>query len=392
MSVRKSQDARREAIASGNIVSHDKPPDPAESRPSAGGATGDDRFANGQEPPPKSEEEREKRLFQELLERYEKAICTAEELENVAIPPRLALLGNWMREGDLGFIYGERGAGKTWLINAMAAALSCGRPLADWEAPAAVDVVLVDGEMPGDLARERIVGMRPNKKRLHILHHEILFDRCGLVMNLTDQRLQRVLTEICIRKKAKVLILDNLSCLFSGIKENDADEWEKVLNWLLDLRRRRIAVIIVHHAGRTGNVMRGTSRREDAAFWVIRVDELKDRPSDETGARFETVFTKQRNSDIQEFNRQWSFQTEPGREISIGCETLTIEQKMFQLIEDGLSSASDIAQELGCAKSTVSKFCKKLIEKKLIEKNGRGYRARGILGRNQGGDDQLEGV
>jgi hypothetical protein len=64
-------------------------------------------------------------------------------------------------------------------------------------------------------------------------------------MNLTSERLQRVLTEICIRKGIKMLILDNLSCLFSGVKENDADEWEKVLNWLLDLRGRRIAVITI---------------------------------------------------------------------------------------------------------------------------------------------------
>ena len=71
------------------------------------------------------------------------------------------------------------------------------------------------------------------------------------------------------------MFLDNLSCLFSGIKENDADAWELVLPWLLEMRRNRIAVIIVAHAGRNG-YMRGTSRREDAAFWIIQLTEAKD--------------------------------------------------------------------------------------------------------------------
>ena len=55
---------------------------------------------------------------------------------------------------------------------------------------------------------------------------------------------------------------DNLSCLFSGVKENDADASESVLQWLLTLRRHRIAVEFVHHSGRNKETMRGTSRRE----------------------------------------------------------------------------------------------------------------------------------
>jgi DNA-binding MarR family transcriptional regulator len=41
------------------------------------------------------------------------------------------------------------------------------------------------------------------------------------------------------------------------------------------------------------------------------------------------------------------------------------------LIQAGLNSPTDIAQELGGAKGTVSKAAKRLVDKKLIEKNGR---------------------
>jgi hypothetical protein len=75
------------------------------------------------------------------------------------------------------------------------------------------------------------------------------------------------------------------------MKENEADSWELVNNWLLDLRRRKIAVVIVHHAGRSGE-MRGTSKREDNVFWIIALDDARKDADDKRGARFVSRFTK----------------------------------------------------------------------------------------------------
>src|SRR5208282_2943460 len=119
--------------------------------------------------------------------------------------------------------------------------------------------------------------------RYQILHHDRLFETCGLSMNLVDPLAQRVLTSMCVRRNIKLLILDNLSCLFSGMPENDAIAWELVLNWLLDLRRRKIAVLIVHHEGISGR-MRGTTKREDSASYVLKVTEVQNRDQNEKGA------------------------------------------------------------------------------------------------------------
>jgi len=62
---------------------------------------------------------------------------------------------------------------------------------------------------------------------------------------------------------------------------------------MLTLRRRGIAVLLVHHAGKGGD-QRGTSKREDLLDVVIRLS----RPTDydpKQGARFEMTFTKARN-------------------------------------------------------------------------------------------------
>jgi len=107
-------------------------------------------------------------------------------------------------------------------------------------------VLYVDGEMPFDVMRQRITALRGSiPENFHFLSHEILFRREEATLNLTNFGAQKALIDFCLSKGIRVLILDNLSCLFSGLKENDADAWEPAKLWLLTLRRHRIAVIVV---------------------------------------------------------------------------------------------------------------------------------------------------
>jgi putative DNA primase/helicase len=88
------------------------------------------------------------------------------------------------------------------------------------------------------------------------------------------------------------LILDNLSTL-TGKSENASDGWLPMQQWLLRLRRKGLAVLLVHHAGTNGR-QRGTSRREDALDTVIALRRPEDYSSDQ-GCRFEIHFEKLRN-------------------------------------------------------------------------------------------------
>jgi hypothetical protein len=288
-------------------------------------------------------------------------------------------------KGDLGFIYGPRGAGKTWLVDFLAESLSQGEVLTDaWEVHKACNVLLIDGEMPIDSFRDRLDAFETGAKandRLHTLHHELLFQETGTAMNLTNPIAQQAVTQLCITNEVKLLILDNLSCLFNGLPENDNDCWELVLNWLLDLRRRRIAVLIVHHEGTSGR-MRGATRREDAAFWVIKLDEIKKRNRGDIGARFRTTFEKQRDAANPEFDKEWSFLMTDGQ-LTIGCTELTFDEKVFQLIKDRLTSCGVIAQELQVSNGTISKAARRLETNKFIEIKGSGpntrYEPRGVM-------------
>jgi putative DNA primase/helicase len=167
-----------------------------------------------------------------------------------------------------------------------------------YESKVAWPILYIDGEMPFEVMRQRIVSLHGSiPDDLDFLSHELLFHQEQATLNLSDFAPQEAIVDFCLAKGIRVLFLDNLSCLFSGLRENESDAWEPVKAWLLTLRRHRIAVIVVHHAGRNPNHMRGTTRCEDDVFWVIRLEEPADaKVTKAPGARFITRFTKCRGA------------------------------------------------------------------------------------------------
>jgi hypothetical protein len=308
----------------------------------------------------------------------ERAIKSPSGLAAVNVPKREPIIGNWFRQGDLGFICGERGSGKTWLGLFLARKCAEGAALPglpEWNIHVPRRVLYIDGEMPIDAIRERdsalAVGAAPG---IFYLQHEALFHLTGKALNLADPITQTAILERCIRDKIEIVLLDNQSCLFIGMNENDADAWDDVLPWLLQMRRNRIAVIFIVHAGRNG-VMRGSSRREDAAFWIINLTEPKDPIESQHGAKFVTRFVKNRNATELECPAlEWTFAKPPGDpKARVAWKRLTVPQLFRQCIEQGFNRATQIALEIGITPGRVSQLAAKAIKEGWLTKKGRIY-------------------
>ena len=306
------------------------------------------------------------------LATIDKATVTSSELASLALERRKPLLGDWLCEGDYGIIFAPRGVGKTWLGLLIAEAVATGGHVGEWKAPAPAKVLYVDGEMPADLMRDRDKGLGSGE--VAFLNHEILFDRTGKVLNITEPPVQAAILQRCIRDNIGLVILDNLSTLASGIKENDSFEWERLHNWLLQFRRHKIAVILIHHAGRSGE-LRGTSKREDAAFWVISLNDGKKHADDKRGARFISIFTKpSRNTQDEVPSYEWHVVTDPVTgEVTVGCKLAQTLDVFRQLIADGVTECNQLAQEMGVSPGTISKWAKKGMNEGWLRKKGREY-------------------
>jgi hypothetical protein len=312
-----------------------------------------------------------------ILDDLKASAIKGQAFHELKIPSRKKLLDDWFREGDFGFIYSPRGAGKTWLGWGIARAIARGEGFGPWEpGEGPVPVCYLDGEMPAELMQNRDKAFGEPIENLMLINHEILFERTSLVLNLADPETQRAITQLCVDGGVKVLIIDNLSTLASGVKENDADAWELLLPWLLDLRRKKIAVVLIHHAGRSGE-MRGTSRREDSAFWIVKLE--KDLSYTDRGCSFLATFEKNRNSALNPDSHVWTIKEilDPqdlfSGKLEISFKLASLEILVLDKIREGHSRCNPIAAELGCQPSTVSKAAQKLAAQGKIRIDNRNY-------------------
>lgn len=302
-----------------------------------------------------------------------RATVTADELQRLEIAPREFLVRPFFKIGDFGFLYAQRGVGKTWLGYLIARGVSQGTQVGLWECPQARPVLVVDGEMPLDLTKEQDRQFAKNDGNLFFLHHQILFDRTGAELNLTSPLIQDALERLCLDRSIALLVLDNQSTLLPRVSETDPDSWNQIQPFLLRLQRRGIAVLLIVHAGRN-NQARGHSRREDRTSWMISLTDRKE--DDAEGAKFVSEFTKPSRvcplSDTPSL--LWEFKRQPDGRTTCTCQVLTKLDQFRQHLEQGMGEdPGAIAEAMKISPGYVSKLAVKGIAAGWCKKEGRGY-------------------
>ena len=119
-----------------------------------------------------------------------------------------------------------------------------------------------------------------------------------------DFRLTELHDRFAIKMKleeigADVLIVDNMSATRFSEDENDNNlAWGEAGDWIMKLRRRGTTVILIHHAGKSGE-QRGASRREDFLDFSIRVTADDPENTQAKGLHSKINFSKFRSDDGQ---------------------------------------------------------------------------------------------
>ena len=231
-----------------------------------------------------------------------KYVVSFNDLAEMNIPVREFLLGEWMPKDSFGMVYAERGHGKSWFCMAMSVAIAQGsKQFLGWSLSAKHGVLYVDGEMALAEIKERFESLATRAlDSLYLLPSETLY-RDGVPIcldEITEQHaIDKLLQELEVKgQRPQVIVLDNLSTLRRGINENDNSEAQALLDWLISLRHRGYTVIIVHHAGKSGQ-QRGASIIEVPMDFIIHLkepDEKKKKFVIPGEQRFEFRFTKLR--------------------------------------------------------------------------------------------------
>jgi len=284
------------------------------------------------------------------------------DLAAMQFKQRDTILEPWLHSQDLCMVFAARGIGKTHFALSVAFAVATGGTFAKWSAPKPRKVLYLDGELPGGVMQQRLLmhcpDTEPEPGYMRIFTPDLLPEG-KLMPDLSTLDGQAGIDHML--QDAEVVFVDNLSCWARSGRENEAESWLPIADWILQLRRRGIAVVLVHHAGKGGQ-QRGTSKREDLLDVVIGLSRPKDfEPSQ--GAVFVAEFTKARNLsgegaesiELQlggsEDRATWTYRT---------VEASTYD-RVVALAKEGLSQ-SEIANELELNKSNVSRHMRKARE------------------------------
>ena len=272
------------------------------------------------------------------------------------------LLDPIIPEKGLAMLYASRGTGKTHIALGVAYAVATGTGFLRWKAPKPRRVLLIDGEMPAAALQERLASIvagvteaEANPDTIRILAGDLIEE--GGIGNLASPEVQAELDPWL--DDTDLLILDNLSSLTAVIRDNDAESWGPIQDWLLKLRRRGVSVLIVHHAGKGGQ-QRGTSRREDVLDTSISLRRPEDYSPAE-GARFEVHIEKGRGVH-GDAAKPFEAKLEVRNEAAIWT-TRDIEDVNFVRVKallDDEMTVRDIADETGLSKSTVQRLKKRI--------------------------------
>lgn len=295
-----------------------------------------------------------------ILNRDDLLVLSCPEMLAVKLPQRKSLLTPVIKEGQTAMIHGWRGTGKSFFVQALAVAVASGSKFLDWHAEQCSKVLLIDGEMSGHELQERIqqqilaLGADPGDN-LRILANDFQKDYVSI------PNLGSLEGQIKIEKHLKdvdLVIIDNLSCLCNAGPENEAESWAPVQEWLRDIKKTGLSVILVHHSGKSG-LQRGTSKREDILDLVLGLK----RPmgyQERDGARFVVNFEKSRGlygASVEPFEvaLQADQQGQPlWTHISV---ELSIKDLVVRLHDESYS-VREISEEIGRSKSQVQRILK----------------------------------
>jgi len=290
---------------------------------------------------------------------------TIHELLQQEFPERESLLHPILHTQSLNMVHAWRGLGKTHFGLGVAYAVASGGSFLKWKAPRPRGVLYLDGEMPGNALQERLAAIvagntkEPGPGYFRVVTPDL--QEPGNMPDLSTTTGQAAIDAL-VTPDTTLIVVDNLSCLCRGGRENESESWLPVQGWALRHRAAGRSVLFIHHSGKNGE-QRGNSKKEDVLDLVLKLK----RPVDyepTKGACFEVIFEKARHlvgDETASFEATLTADAS-GKQSWVFKDVMeTTYERVVELANEGLSQ-SEIANELEINKSTVSRHMRKARE------------------------------
>ena len=169
-------------------------------------------------------------------------VYTLPEFAELKLPPKRYIIDPFLPERGLIEIYSKTGVGKTTFAMSLAMAAALGKPFLKWGVPKRWRVLYVDGEMsPIDMQERASAAAQYFEADISDIDNFRIINRDvnnGTLPDIGEQHGQNEFDKAA--QEADLIVLDNPSTLrFTG-KENEADSWSVMQNWLLQMRSQNL--------------------------------------------------------------------------------------------------------------------------------------------------------
>jgi len=271
------------------------------------------------------------------------------------------ILSPLIRAGSVSMIAGQREAGKSMLAMSLALACATNTPTLGGllHAPRAVRTLYLDGENGGQEMFERFQCLLKHLPR-NLAPVDFLYplvpERCPNLEppDITTAEGQSYIFDLIETHKFELVFLDNLSCLAGGGDENSADSFEPVQKFLLWLKAKGIATVLLSHVGKDkARGPRGSSKRTDALSTLIEIAKPEDTSAGDR-LKFEWRVTKSRHRITPEIRQPLLCELHETGWSTQPLAAVVSADDLRGLQESGLSMR-DIARETGLSKSEVQR-------------------------------------
>ena len=194
------------------------------------------------------------------------------------MPPRDYLMGTLLCTTSRWMIYAPTGLGKTLFTMNLSAAMAAGKAFLHWGQCRPARLLYIDGEMPAETFKERIVqvaALYGDDINLFGLNRDSLQSKGEDIPPLnTDDGIAWLEAKIALYQP-DVIVFDSIMCLLTGDMK-DEESWEPIKQLIKRLSNQHIAQIWVHHTGHAEGRSYGSNTREWELDTVLRLDRPKD--------------------------------------------------------------------------------------------------------------------
>lgn len=133
-------------------------------------------------------------------------------------------------------VYAARGVGRTHLALEVAYAVASAGSFLGWQAQKSAGVLLLDGEMPGNVLQECLANVVKSQAAVAEKPFNILtpgMQKYGMPDLSTPKGQQAIEAHL---EGVDLIVVDNISTLCRSGRENESEGWIPIQEWALNMR------------------------------------------------------------------------------------------------------------------------------------------------------------